>query len=234
MADSDQLSLAIDGGVPDGRLPARVRLMQPSVGERPFDDADYFFEPWWPGSRAVLYVDGDDLRLETEHLTDPLTVFPELAAIRGQIREPAMILDGTLLVLDDGGRPDTELLRRRLGSGSSGRAPESRGVPAFVATDLLHLGDRPLGGRPFRERRDRLATLLPDGEWCVVGRGYEREGTMVADALSRMGLDGMSARRLSARYVAGDAADAWLRLPVSPSPTIHERPTLTLIQRLPL
>jgi bifunctional non-homologous end joining protein LigD len=234
VADSDQLSLAIDTSVAGGRVPARVRQMQPSKGDAPFDDDDYFFEPWWPGSRSLLYLDGAELRLETEHLADPLAAFPELTAIRGQVRETAMVLDGTLLVLDEGGRPDAELLRERLASASTQRGGAGRGAPAFVATDLLHLGERALTGRPFVERRDRLTTLLPDGEFCVVGRGYRREGTMVAEALARMGLDAMSARRLSSRYVAGDAGDAWLRLPLTPSTTRAERPTLTLIQRLPL
>ena len=205
--------------------------MQASVGERAFDDPDYFFEPWWPGSRAILYLDGEVVRIQAEHLADPLAAFPELTAIRAQVREAAVILDGTLLVLDDAGRPDEGLLRQRLGATTTGG---SAGVPAFVATDLLQLGERSLAARPFGERRDRLETLVPDGEWCVVGRGYRQEGTMVAEALQRMGLDAMSARRLSARYVAGDAGDAWLRLPLVTVAPRHERPTLTLIQRLPL
>jgi len=230
VAQGDQLSLAIESSA-GARLPARVRPMQPTLGSGPFDDPDYFFEPWWPGSRAILYLDGDELRLEVEHLADPIVAFPELRAIRDQVREQAVILDGTVLVLDEAGRPDLELVRQRLASAGAKRAP---GVPAFVATDLLQLGDRALSGRPFSERRDRLETLVPDGEWCVVGRGYRQEGTMVADALTRMGLDGMSARRLSARYAPGDAGDAWLRLPLVAAEPRHERPTLTLIQRLPL
>jgi bifunctional non-homologous end joining protein LigD len=230
VAESDQLSLAIET-TPGTRLPARIRPMQPTVGSGPFDDPDYFFEPWWPGSRAILYLDGPEVRLQAEHLADPLAAFPELEAIRGQIKEPLLVLDGTLLVLDEAGRPDPDLVRERLAATS---APRGLGVPAFVATDLLQLGDRAMTGRPFGERRDRLETLVPDGDWCVVGRGYRQEGTMVADALTRMGLDGMSARRLSARYVPGDAGDSWLRLPLVAAEPRHERPTLTLIQRLPL
>lgn len=229
MPDSDQLSLAIDPVESTGRLPSRVRPMQPRTSEGPFDDPDYFFEPWWPGSRTILFVEGGEVRLQAEHLADPLHAFPELAAIAHQTAAGAFILDGTLLVLDERGRPDAELLRRRLeGSGAD------EGQPAFVATDLLHLEQRPLTTRPFGERRDRLETILPDGPWCVVGRGYRREGTMVAQALERMGIAAMSARRLSARYLAGDAGDAWLRLPLVPAAPRDARPTLTLIQRLPL
>ena len=203
--------------------------MQPARGEAPFDDPDYFFEPWWPGSRTMLFLERGEIRLVSEHMADPLRTFPELAAIARQSRADNLILDGTLMVLDPGGHPDSELLRRRLQGWD-----RTGGQPAYVATDLLHAEDRALTSRPFRERHDRLVTLLPDGDWCVVGRGYPREGRTVAQALAKMGLDAMSAKRLSARYVAGAAADEWLRLPLQPVETPAVRPTLTLIQRLPL
>ena len=31
-------------------LPARLRPMEPDLGTAPFDDPDYRFEPWWPGT----------------------------------------------------------------------------------------------------------------------------------------------------------------------------------------
>ena len=59
------------------------------------------------------------------------------------------------------------------------------------------------------------------------------EGTLLAEALGRFGLDAISARRLDARYRSGPAGEAWLRLPLAPEP-VTERPRLALIQRLPL
>jgi bifunctional non-homologous end joining protein LigD len=204
--------------------------MHPSEGGAPFDDKAYFFEPWWPGSRALAFVEGGSVRIQSEHLADAMEAFPELLAIAAQVgrRAPA-IVDGILLVLDEEGRPDPELLRRRLGSGKTGL-----GHPAFVATDLLHGEDRSLVARPFSERRARLETLLPDGEWAVVGRGYAHEGRTVASALARMGIDAMSARRLDGRYKPGEGGEDWLRIPLVPVEEPASRPTLALIQRLPL
>ncbi len=231
MEGPDQLSLAIEPpeDLESGsRLPARVRAMQPMGGDGPFDDPDYFFEPWWPGARTIVFVEEGHIRLQSEHLADPLGPFPELSAIAAQARGTGLVLDGTLLVLDEANRPDNDLLRRRLEN------TDHSGHPAFVATDLLRADGRSLAARPFAARRDRLTTLLPDGEWAVVGRGYRGEGRTVATALGRMGIPDMSARRLSAPYVAGPAGDAWLRLPVAPAEVRNVRPSLTLIQRLPL
>jgi bifunctional non-homologous end joining protein LigD len=195
----------------------------------PFDDPDYFFEPWWPGLRALAFVDGGRLRMQASGLSDPLAAFPELAEIPSQVQGDVLVLDGTLLVLDGEGRPDAELLRNRLATSEAG----SGGQPAYVASDLLWTDGDSLLRLPFQQRRDRLTTVLPDGDRAIVGRGYPIEGTLVAEALTALGIDGLSARRLSARYRSGAAGDAWLRAPLEP-PEPRPHPTLALILRLPL
>jgi bifunctional non-homologous end joining protein LigD len=203
--------------------------MQPSAGPAPFDEPDSFFEPWWPGARMVAFLERGRLRLQTEHLSDPLATFPELATVGAQLSGDGVVVDGTLLVLDEAGRPDAELLRRRLAD-----AGEVRGEAAFVASDLLYLDGRVLMGRPFAERRDRLGAVLRDGDRCVASRGLREEGTTLAEAVASMGLDAISARSLAGRYRPGEATDEWLRLPVVETPAAETRPLLTLIQRLPL
>lgn len=210
-------------------LPPRIASMRPTAGIGPFDDPEYLFEPWWPGLRAVAWVeDGRLARLQVEGLADAMAAFGELAEeLPAQLMDSAAILEGWLLVLDEGGWLDTDLLRRRLG-GDLGA-----GRPALVACDLLWSGGASLQRRPFAARRERLEAVLPDGDRCVVGHALRREGTLLAEALKRFGFAALSARRLSARYRSGAAGDAWLRLPITPVvPT--ERPRLALIQRLPL
>jgi hypothetical protein len=65
-----------------------------------------------------------------------------------------------------------------------------------------------------------------------VSHALRGEGTLLAEALGRFGLEGISARRLRARHRRGSAGDAWLRLPIHPAPPL-ERPRQALIQRLP-
>lgn len=207
----------------------RLRPMLPLVGEEPFDDPAWFFEPWWPGTAALAHIEKGRLQLATEHLTDPLEAFPELAAIDGQFRDSGLIVEGTLLVLDDEGRPDTELLRDRLST------PGDRtGTPAFVASDLLQLDDQPLLALPFDRRRELLAEQLSDGELCVINRGLRGEGLTLADAVASMGLREISARLLSARYRPGQQDGSWLRLPVRQATVVPARPLLAVLQRLPL
>lgn len=231
----EQLPLSIEVGVDDAssshvpeRLPSRVAPMQPSPGFAPFDDDAYLFEPWWPGVRALAWVeDGALRRLQAEGLADALAAFAELGEeLPERLVDDGVILDGWLLALDEGGWLDGELLRRRLaGDRSAGR-------PAFVASDLLASGGSAWTRRPFAARRGRLEAVLRDGDRCVVSHALRGEGTLLAEALARFGLEAISARRLDARHRAGQAGDAWLRVPVAPTLS-PERPRLALIQRLP-
>lgn len=201
--------------------------MQATDIDAPFDDAGYLFEPWWPGARAVAFCERGALRLQVSGLADALAAFPELSSMPEQLAEDGVALDGTLLVLDEAGRPDADLLRARL----AGR--ERPGRPAYVASDLLWSGGQPVVGRSFGTRRRWLDAILSPGDRVTVGRAYVGDGTLVAEALTALGIDGLSARQLSARHRAGPAGEAWLRAPLT-APEPRPRPTLALILRLPL
>jgi bifunctional non-homologous end joining protein LigD len=202
--------------------------MHPSDASAPFDDPEYLFEPWWPGARAMALVERGRVRIQVGGLADADAAFPEMAELPAQLSEDGVVLDGTLLILDDEGRPDPELLRARL----AGDLPRA-GRAAYVAADLLWAGGEPVTRRTFAVRREWLHAILAPGDRITVGRGYPRDGTLVAEALARLGIDGLSARRLSARYRAGSAGEAWLRCPVQPAEP-RSRPTLALILKLPL
>jgi bifunctional non-homologous end joining protein LigD len=242
------------------RLPERIVPMRPTDGAGPFDDPGYFFEPWWPGIRAIVLVEGGTVRLRAEALGDPTGAFPELAGVAGIVRADGVVLDATLMVLDARGRPSRTLLERRLAGGSrgggSGRADgidgaagshgtgrsgarttpgdsgAGRGSAALVASDLLYLDGESLGSRPFGERRGELAALLRPSGWCLAGRGFIGDGTTVATALGALGFRALSARRLNATVRPGPAHDAWYRVPVVAAPR-ELPPFLAVFRRLP-
>lgn len=225
----EQLDLRISTERAAG-LPDRVPVMQPGQGDGPFDDPDFLFEPWWPGVRALAWVEHGRLtRLRAEGMAEPMRGFAELAdELPERLMADGVVLDGWLLALDEGGWLDVDLLRRRVaGDRRAGR-------PAFVAADLLWTDGASWTRRSFHARRRRLESILLDGDRCVVSHALRGEGTLLAEALGRFGLQGLSARNLRARVRDGVAPDAWLRLPIGAAQRPIERPRLALIQRLPL
>ncbi len=231
-AAPDQLALALDALVTPGdtgRSDAWSEPMLPGAGEGPFDDAAWFFEPWWPGIQAMVVIEGTHLSLRTTQLSDPLPAFPELATMPQQVAARQAVIVGTLLVLDADGRPDPDALRQRLAD------PDARtGSGAFIAADLIGWEQRPLINQPFATRRSSLLEVVADGDRFLVSRGLHGEGETLASAAAAMGIDGVSARRLDAPWHPGMASEAWLRLPVAATTVGPVRPLLVLLQRLPL
>jgi bifunctional non-homologous end joining protein LigD len=223
------LPLADAAAVSPPSLPARLAFAIASDGGRPFDDESRFFEPWWPGAPAFLRRSGRSIELRTAHLSDPLIAFPELASVVSGLKGDEIVIEGTLLALDEHGIPDERLLRHRL----AGR-PSAIAEGAFVAADLVYLAGESLARRPFVERRRRLSGILRDGPHHVLSRGLVGEGRTLAHAVAGLGLSAISARRLDAPWRPGPAGDAWLRLPVGETPATPARPLLVLLERLPL
>jgi bifunctional non-homologous end joining protein LigD len=202
--------------------------MAPGESNQPFDDPGWFFEPWWPGTPATIVVTRDGMRLLGQ-LGDPSAAFPELVAVPGQLRARSAVVPGTLLVLDEDGRPDAQALHRRLVD------PADRsGAGAFIAADLLEHDGELLVDEPFAVRRSRLLEVVVDGDRFLASRGLHGEGVTLAQAAASMGVEAVSARRLDAGWRPGPAPDAWVRFPVEGQPSPVTRPLLVLLQRLPL
>ena len=228
-----QLSLELDAisdNEPTDALPSLPFPVMPEGG-RPFDDDDRFFEPCWPGTPAFLRRNRGHLALRTQHLSDPLEAFPELRHLLASIAPEQVIVEGTLLALDQGGRPDAALLRRCL---SGQRSASEIAEGAFVAADLPWLEGRSLAQVPFAERRRQLAQVLADSPNAVLGRGVVGEGRMLARAAASMGLPAICARRLAGEWPGRRLGDDRLRLMDDAQPIGATRPFLVLIERLPL
>jgi ATP-dependent DNA ligase len=114
----------------------------------------YAYEPKLDGFRAVVFVDGDAVVLQSRGGKPLQRYFPELAFPAGRY-----VLDGEI-VIDRGGRQDFEALQSRIHPAASRVALLAQEIPAsFVAFDLLCVDDESLLELPFAERRMRLEAL---------------------------------------------------------------------------
>ena len=122
------------------------------------DGEGWGYEPKWDGFRAIAFVDGDEVELQSRNGKDLTRYFPE-------VRFPAgsYVLDGELLVRGGDGREDFDLIGQRIHPAKSRIERLSQETPAvFVAFDLLERDGEPLIGLPYGERRAGLEDLVAD------------------------------------------------------------------------
>jgi ATP-dependent DNA ligase len=110
------------------------------------------YEPKWDGFRAIAFVDGDDVHLQSRNGRDLTRYFPELRFPAGRY-----VLDGEIVIHGPSGRQEFDLLGQRIHPAASRIARLAEETPAvFIAFDLLARDDDVLLELPYLERRDAL------------------------------------------------------------------------------
>jgi ATP-dependent DNA ligase len=114
------------------------------------------YEPKYDGFRALAYVDGDDVYLQSRGGKPLRRYFPEVAFPEGRY-----VLDGELVIIDSDGREEFNRLQMRLHPAESRVNMLAKETPAlFRAFDLLARDRSKLTGKPFAERRAALEGLI--------------------------------------------------------------------------
>src|SRR5256885_16324228 len=112
-----------------------------------------FYEPKFDGFRAVVSRDGDEVELGSRSERPLTRYFPDIVeAVKRELPERCVVDGEIILVLD--GRLEFDALQQRIHPAASRiRLLATETPAAFVAFDLLALGDRSLMDDPFSERR---------------------------------------------------------------------------------
>jgi ATP-dependent DNA ligase len=155
----------------------------------------WVYEPKWDGFRALAFVDGGDVYLQSRNGRPLRRYFPELTFPVGRY-----VMDGEIVLFDDQGRQDFDALGQRIHPADSRIRRLAEETPTrFIAFDLLALGDETLLELPQAERRDRLAGLVePPVDLTPAS-------TDPADAEPWLqGAEGVVAKRQDAPYLPGE------------------------------
>ena len=212
------------GEEPEGLRPYPFMLAHPLAADpHTLGTAVEWQAEWkWDGIRGQIVRRAGDLCVWSRGEELITAQFPEFAALRAHLPE-GTVLDGEIVVWRDGQvRPFAELQRRL-----NRKAPPEKIAVAhpvvLLAYDLLQAGGQDLRGRPLRERRARLETLLgslpadlplalsatvPATDWeelrAARGQGRAR------------GAEGLMLKRLSSAYGVGRVRGDWWKWKVEP------------------
>jgi ATP-dependent DNA ligase len=180
------MALALNPPVPPQLARSRARLPE---GE------GWAYEPKWDGFRAIAFVDGGDVYLQSRNGKALRRYFPELKFPEGHY-----VLDGEIVIFGDNGIQLFDVLGQRIHPAKSRIDMLAEQTPAkFIAFDLLANGDQKLLEKPFRERRRALEALVAEPVDLTPWTDDPKE----AEPWLR-GAEGVIAKELDAPYRPGE------------------------------
>ncbi|MGB9802691.1 non-homologous end-joining DNA ligase, partial [Desulfofundulus sp.] len=186
-------------------------LLRPmlAVAAEPFDSPDFLYEVKWDGYRVLAYLDGCTV-LRSRNLRDITTTFPELDELHRYVKKLPAIIDGEIVVIQDG-LPSFAALqaRGRLEDPLKAKNMASRYPAMLMAFDVLYAGGRPFLNEPLCRRKELLAEIVKPGDRVLVSEFVLNQGRAFTAACVARGLEGAMAKHLDSPYLPGRRSSYW-------------------------
>ncbi|MBI5074002.1 MAG: hypothetical protein HZB62_02350 [Nitrospirae bacterium] len=206
---SSRISLraAIEGGelrdAPLRPMPHAVQPMLATTAKEPFDHPDWIFEVKWDGYRAIAEIRDGDVALYSRNLISLDRKFGLIVKALQTFRDDA-VLDGEIVVVDDQGRPDFEMLQ--------GYKKAGRGHLIYYVFDLLHFHGHDLTALPLLSRKKILKQVLPIAPELRFSEHVTKEGRLFFKAAKEKGLEGIMAKDAASVYRTNMRSRQWLKI----------------------
>ena len=182
--------------------PPILPMLAKRVGQLP-TGGTWIFEPKWDGFRALVFRDGGEILLQSRDEKSLNRYFPELLEPLASQLPTRCVLDGEVVVTQNGAL-DFDALQLRIHPAQSRVKLLSQEIPAsMVFFDLLSEGDRDLRGMAFKDRRQMLESLLSAAAPPLHLTPATSESTTATEWFRRFegaGLDGVIAKPASGTY----------------------------------
>ena len=184
-------------------MPHGIRPMLATLIGEPFDDPDWLFEVKWDGYRAVAELRNGGVSLYSRNRISLNRKFPPIAEELAKWRFEA-VFDGEIVVVDDEGHPDFQMLQDYPRS--------AKGHLRYYVFDLLHLEGHDLTGLPLARRKELLKKILPLSPKIKFSDHVWKEGILFFGLVKEKGIEGIVAKHARSTYRMGARSRQWLKV----------------------
>src|SRR3990167_8622512 len=185
---------------------------------------EFAAEPKFDGFRVAVHKNGDKVELFSRNLENTTHAFPDIVSgVQKEIKAKSAILEGEAIAYNPQTEeflPFQETTKRRRKYKVEEMAIK---LPLVLfAFDLLYLNGKDITGKPYRERRKLLQSIVTkDGSTVRLGEeGVLHKAEDITkffnEAISE-GLEGLMLKKLDSPYVAGGRGFHWIKFKRSQS-----------------
>ena len=168
-----------------------------------FDDKDWLFEIKWDGYRAIAEKHGKDILLYSRNGLSFKNTYPVVVDQLKNIKQDA-VLDGEIVVLNDEGKPDFQLLQHY---------SENQDRPIqYNIIDLIELNGKVTTSLPLIERKELLQKIIPVNPVIKYSDHIVGKGKAFFKVSQEKDLEGIMGKKMDSLYHPGSRTTEWLKI----------------------
>ncbi len=199
---SQELKALLQAGTPAG-MPAGIKPMLATLVNEPFDDPQWIYEVKWDGYRSIAYINKGEVSLSSRN-NKPFTdkYYPIANALKHWKNNA--VLDGEILVIQEDGKADFSALQNW--------RSEADGHLVFYVFDILWYNGINLMDLELSQRQEILKDILPSDDDRIRLSQPFSGGIDFFQTASKMGLEGIMAKRKDSLYIPDSRNRQWLKI----------------------
>jgi bifunctional non-homologous end joining protein LigD len=185
-----------------------IKPMLANTTEKPFDDEEWIFENKYDGYRTIAVVNSDKTALFSRNKISFDINFKPIADELKKI-DHTVVLDGEIVVENESGRADFQLLQNYLKTGI--------GNLKYYVFDLLNLDGNEVTELSLLDRKELLKILFNKYSFSnifysehTIGNGIEQ-----FEKARKNNSEGIIAKKADSTYTAGGRSNNWLKIKIS-------------------
>jgi bifunctional non-homologous end joining protein LigD len=188
---------------PVNPMPHNIKPMLATLVKKPFDHPDWIFEVKWDGYRAITEIRNGDVSLYSRNQISLNQKFSPIAESLQKLGFEA-VLDGEIVVVDDRGHPNFQMLQN-YDKAKSGHL-------IYYVFDLVHFQGHDLSSLPLLRRKEILKKILPSSSKIKFSDHILKDGILFFNVVKEKGLEGIIAKHSQSTYRMAKRSRQWLKI----------------------
>ncbi len=168
-----------------------------------FDDDKWLFEIKWDGYRAISEIENGNVRLYSRNGITFENSYPVVARELKNIKENC-VLDGEIVVLNDEGHPEFQLLQHY--------EDNTHRPIQYCVFDLLSLNGNDTCSLALVERKELLKRIIEKNDVIKYSDHIFGTGKSFFEVTKEQGLEGIMAKKSDSQYYKGRRTSEWLKI----------------------
>lgn len=194
-------------------VPELIAPMEPVPRKKVDPSGDCLYQVKWDGIRMLAYLNQGQVELYNRKQHRRTLLYPELTKAVTRLPCTSAVLDGEVIVLQNG-RPDFfRVLKRELLSNPQKIQSMMRKIPVqYIVFDLLFLDGHRLMEQTLTQRLETLTGLVPGGSSTLHLCDSFDDGTRLWEVTRQQGLEGIVIKERAGRYHPGQKHPTWQKV----------------------